>query len=469
MKIVVENTVCLNTGDAAILLAIRHILKTIVPGNLRFAVFDSQPEVAERLYPKKDYPDLEFHKLLSESLFRYKNGSGLKDRFKPIYNRLVLQALRWFGNSSALGTFFSQGDRRGLDTYANADMVVTTGGTYLVENYNLERRLNQFRLDAIFGKDPVFFTQSLGPFNKSYNRQELGPIFDRSPLILLRDERSRTHIQDLVKDLGKCHVVADAVFALADTDRIGKSLASSQPPAPTGRVAISVRHWNYVSDGEGGMRRYLDSIREIATILVRDLGKEVTFVSTCQGVPEYAHDDSKTARAIVAELDPEIARHVTVDAAFHTPDQLMALVKGFDFVVATRMHMMIMSLCVGTPVLPIAYEFKTKEVAKRIGVDDVLLDIDTVTPAEAREKVGRFAGNLDRYRKTSLQAVLEEHASAMSATNLLASLIGSRSADVARGVGQGGEQSASRLRDGKHENETDAIVEGKRQKDREQV
>jgi len=348
-------------------------------------------------------------------------------------------------------------------------MVVTTGGTYLVENYNLERRLNQFRLDAIFGKDPVFFTQSLGPFNKSYNRQELGPIFDRSPLILLRDERSRTHIQDLVKDLGKCHVVADAVFALADTDRIGKSLASSQPPAPTGRVAISVRHWNYVSDGEGGMRRYLDSIREIATILVRDLGKEVTFVSTCQGVPEYAHDDSKTARAIVAELDPEIARHVTVDAAFHTPDQLMALVKGFDFVVATRMHMMIMSLCVGTPVLPIAYEFKTKEVAKRIGVDDVLLDIDTVTPAEAREKLGRFAGNLDRYRKTSLQAVLEEHASAMSATNLLASLIGSRSADVARGVGQGGEQSASRLRDGKHENETDAVVEGKRQKDREQV
>jgi colanic acid/amylovoran biosynthesis protein len=147
----------------------------------------------------------------------------------------------------------------------------------------------------------------------------------------------------------------------------------------------------------------------------------------------------------------------------------MALVKGFDFVVATRMHMMIMSLCVGTPVLPIAYEFKTKEVAKRIGVDDVLLDIDTVTPAEAREKLGRFAGNLDRYRKTSLQAVLEEHASAMSATNLLASLIGSRSADVARGVGQGGEQSASRLRDGKHENETDAVVEGKRQKDREQV
>ena len=435
MKIVVENTVCLNAGDAAILLAIRHILKEIGVREARFFVFDSQPEVAARLYPKKDYPDLEFHKLLSESMFRYKYGSGLKNLLKPLYNRLVLHALRWFGKSGTLdGALFSESDRRSLDIYRDADLVITTGGTYLVETYDLERRLNQFRIDASLGKDTVFFTQSLGPFNKDYNRRELGPIFNRSPLILLRDERSRNHLIDLVDDPDKCHVVADAVFALADTDRIGKILASERPTENTGRVAISVRHWNYVNDGEAGMRRYLDSMREIATILVRDHGKEVTFVSTCQGVPEYAHDNSKTARTIVAELEPEIASHVTVDASFHTPDQLMALVKGFDFVVATRMHMMIMSLCVGTPVLPVAYEFKTKELAKRIGVADVLLDIDTVTPQEAREKLGTFVGNLERYRRTSLEAVLEEHASAMSATGLLRPLIAGRSADVARDV-----------------------------------
>ncbi|AZO51952.1 MAG: colanic acid biosynthesis glycosyl transferase [Mesorhizobium sp.] len=464
MNIVVENTVCLNTGDAAILLAIRHILKAVVGDEPRFFVFDSQPEVAAKLYPKKDYPDLEFHKLLSETMFRYSYGNGVKHRLKPLYNRLVLQVLQRFGSEGFISRIlFGERARRSLDIYRSADLVVTTGGTYLVENYNLERRLNQFRVDAILGKDPVFFTQSLGPFNKSYNRQELTPILDRSPLILLRDERSRNHILDMVKEPGKCHVVADAVFALADTDRIGKRLASAQPPVETGRVAISVRHWNYVNDGEDGMRRYLDSVREIATILVRDHAKEVTFVSTCQGVPEYAHDDSKTARAIVAELDPEIAKYVSVDASFHTPDQLMALVKGFDFVVATRMHMMIMSLCVGTPVLPIAYEFKTKEVAKRVGVADLLLDIDTVTPQEAAEKLGRFAGNLDQYRRTSLQAVLEEHASAMSATDLLKPLVPGASADVARDVGKGGGKHAARLGKDQHQDEGKPVVEAKRQ------
>ncbi|MDX8477179.1 polysaccharide pyruvyl transferase family protein [Mesorhizobium sp. VK24D] len=460
MKIIVENTVCLNTGDAAILLAIRHILRTVAGDGLKLFVFDSQPEVASRLYPKNDYADLEFNKLLSESLFRYPSGSGLKDRLKPLYNRIVRTVLRQFGPNSALGrVFFSSSDRRSLDIYQEADLVITTGGTYLVENYNLERRLNQFRFDAILGKDPVFFTQSLGPFKNTYNRRELSPIFDRSPLILLRDERSKNHIVDMVKEPRKCHVVADAVFALADSDGIARKLASPEPPAETGRVGISVRHWNYVNDGEGGMRRYIESVREIATILVRDQGKEVTFVSTCQGVPEYAHDDSKTARAIIAGLDPAIARHVSVDASFHTPEQLMALVKGFDFVVATRMHMMIMSLCVGTPVLPIAYEFKTKEVAKRIGVADLVLDIDTVTPPEAAEKLGRFAGKLDHYRRTTLKAVLEEHASAMSAAALLKPVLENVSAHVANNVGKRGEQNPPRLREENHEDESKRVIE----------
>lgn len=424
MKVVVENTVCLNTGDAAILLAIRHILKALLGDSAEFLVFDSQPEVAARLYSKEDYPDIEFRKLPSESFFKYKyDENTVKNALKQVYNQAVFQALRHVGSGNYLDRrFFSDDDRKSLALYRDADLVITTGGTYLVENYSLERRINEFKVGEMLGKRPIFFTQSLGPFDKPYNRRMLQPVFSRSPLILLRDERSREHILDLVDNPDKCHVVADAVFALADVERI-KALKIVGRPAPTGRVGISVRHWHYVKGGEGGMGRYIDSVREIATRLVRDHGKQVTFISTCQGVPEYAHDDSKTATAIVEGLAPEIANHVTVDASFHTPEQLMATVKEFDFVVATRMHMMIMSLCVGTPVLPIAYEFKTKELAKRIGVSDVLLDIDAVTPDEACGKLDRFASELDHYRAVSLRAVLEEHASAMSAAALIRPLI----------------------------------------------
>ncbi|MEK1891395.1 MAG: polysaccharide pyruvyl transferase family protein [Phyllobacterium sp.] len=459
MKIIVENTVCLNTGDAAILLAIRHIVRKVAGEDLRFYVFDSQPEVAARLYPANEYPDLEFHKLLSESVFKYNyNHNVLKNAVKPLYNQIVLKALRRFGKRRYFDEMmFSPSDRRSLQLYKDAALVITTGGTYLVENYNLERRLNQFRIDAILGKDPYFFTQSMGPFNKDYNRRELKPVLDRSPLILLRDVRSKDHIRDLVNDPSKCHVVADAVFALADTKRIAGLLATDQP-RPTGRVAISVRHWNYVKGGEEGMQRYLDSIRDIVNVLVHKHAKEVTFVSTCQGVPEYAHDDSRAAKTIVGGLDPAIASHVTVDTSFHTPEQLMSLVKDFDFVVATRMHMMIISLCAGIPVLPIAYEFKTKEVAKRIGVSDVLLDIDTVTKEEAERKLEIFIQNLEHYRRTSIHAVLDEHRSAMSVSELLKPILLGGSANIASNPGQDGDQGVARLGKNKHQRERDRIV-----------
>jgi colanic acid/amylovoran biosynthesis protein len=304
---------------------------------------------------------------------------------------------------------------------------VTTGGTYLVENYNLKKRIFQFRIDSLLRKAPIFFTQSLGPFNNGYNRTYLKRIFDESPLILLRDEKSRGYISNMVNDRNKCHVVADAVFALADSARIDGLLAAETPPAPTGRVGISVRNWSYVKDGEGGMRRYIEAVRRLVVSLAEQ-GRKVTFLSTCQGVPEYAHDDSKTAAKIVEGLDPSVAAAVEIDSAFHTPEQLMELAKGFDFVVSTRMHMMILSLCVGTPVLPIAYEFKTKELAARLGISDVLMDIDTITAEEAAEKLARFTGRLDAYRGTSLESVLKENASALSSVELLRAAIGQRMA-----------------------------------------
>jgi colanic acid/amylovoran biosynthesis protein len=422
MHVVVENTVCLNTGDAAILIAIRKIIHLALGAGTRIYVFDSDPEAAARLYGRDRYPDLEFRKLPSEAIFkRFYEGHPVKNFAKRLYNGLCFLGLASGAWKNAVlgGCFLDREDRRSVDLYARAASVVTTGGTYLVENYNLRKRIEQFAIDGALGKDTVFFTQSLGPFADGYNRARLRRVFDRSPLILLRDERSLSHISDLVADRDKCHVVADAVFALADTRRIGAILEARRSPAATGRVAISVRDWSYVRGGEDGMSRYIDAVRRMTVALVGQ-GREVTFVSTCQGVPEYAHDDSRTAEAIVAGLEPSVARHVTVDARFHSPEELMELAKGFDFVVATRMHMMILSLCVGTPVLPIAYEFKTKELAARLGIADVLLDIDTISGDEAVAVLAEFSQNLDALRRTSLQSVLEENASALSSTALLA-------------------------------------------------
>lgn len=425
MKIIIENTVCSNTGDAAILFAIRSIIKHSIKDPIDFVVFDSQPEVVTKLYNDAAYSDISFRKLISESIFTYKRYKNPIENFILKCKKIFLKAvLRYYRDLEIFCRYIFDNDVViDIEQYKSADLLITTGGTYLVEEYNMEKRIDQFYIDMYLGKMPIFFTQSLGPFRIQYNKKKLGEIFNRSPLILLRDEASKGHILNLVDDSSKCHVVADAVFALADTARVSKLLKGEVSCVSSGRVAISVRRWKHVRGGKGGMDRYIEAVQELTRLVVRDYGKAVTFVSTCQGVPEYHHDDSELAKMIVAGLDPDIARHVTVDRDFRTPDQLMAFMKDFEFVIATRMHMMIMSLCVGTPVLPIAYEFKTIELSKRIGVLDILLDIDTISAEKARAKLQIFMRDFDHYRISNLEATLEEHASAMSTVDLIEPLL----------------------------------------------
>ncbi|MBX7120202.1 MAG: polysaccharide pyruvyl transferase family protein, partial [Gemmatimonadaceae bacterium] len=152
---------------------------------------------------------------------------------------------------------------------------------------------------------------------------------------------------------------------------------------------ISVRRWSHFKPGAGGDAgaRYRRAVADAARALVRD-GCAVTFLSTCQGVPEYWTDDSQFAQALVDELLPGEA-HVTVDRAFRTPEQLAEALRGYDLAIATRMHFAILALCVATPVVAIAYEFKSRELLRAMGRESWAFDIEDVTAdglvAAARE------------------------------------------------------------------------------------
>jgi len=77
-------------------------------------------------------------------------------------------------------------------------------------------------------------------------------------------------------------------------------------------------------------------------------------------------------------LAVEVAASVTVDEQFRDPQALLDELASFDVVVATRMHVAILALCKGVPVLPIAYEFKTTELFESLGLGELLSQIESV-------------------------------------------------------------------------------------------
>lgn len=414
MKILITNIVTLNAGDAAILYAMIDVLRDAFRDNTQFIVYDKHGDV-----PNRYYPDLEFRNLLY--LTRESNQDHvLFRRLDELRFKVGLWSIK-HGIPLLPHVFLNSIERRDLLEYKTADLIVSSGGTYLVENYSMSARIFDYQISLYLERPLVFFTQSLGPFSKPENREALRPIFDNSAAILVRDEQSRRNLEELGVKNKHVHVVADAAFALSDLEALESAKLHVQKSGKRLRVAISVREWKYFKTFEPaeGMDRYYEALRALSDHLVEKYDAEITYLSTCQGMPEYWTDDSKVAQKIIENLSPDTRKSVSVDSAFHSPAVLTRMLKDYDLVIATRMHMAILALSVGTPVLPIAYEFKMRELFERLAQERWVQDMETISGNALINALDQFLTALPEIRESMFTAVQKEYEDAAASGHLV--------------------------------------------------
>jgi colanic acid/amylovoran biosynthesis protein len=415
MKAIISNTVVLNSGDAAILMAIFQLLRSAFGSAIEFTIYGSHPDLAA-----KYYPNLRFRELLYTALRRPERGRASRLRNEWDLRRYLAAARKWNTGSRTLAAGLAAGlDTSGLTDYGSADLICSGGGTYLVEHYDLRPRIFDFEVALALGRPLVLFTQSLGPFKNPAYRKKLASIFEHATLILLRDRLSEQHIRSLGVRNPRIAVTADAAFALADRTVLtvaGRQTAVAAPP----RVAISVREWKAFRGHRPteAQQRYVNAIRDLTIHAVTRYGAAVTFLSTCQGIPEY-RDDSELAGEIAESLPPGIARSVDVDRDFHTPDELRVVIREFDLVVSTRMHLAILALGTGTPVIPIAYEFKTRELFENLHHAYLVHDMEAVCPAELIATFDEAMTHLPELRASLSRAVIPQVEQALATKVLL--------------------------------------------------
>jgi len=310
-----------------------------------------------------------------------------------------------------------------FEHYSNADLIVSTGGTYLVDNYSLAPRIFDYELSLKLGRALVFFTQSLGPFQKqsASSRQKLRIIFESARLILLRDEHSLKNLQALGLRPANARVSSDAVFALADPMVLERATQARPSFNPRMKIAISVRDWRRFAtvSRQEGMRKYKEAMQALTSHLVQQHAADIVFISTCQGIPEYQFDDSVVAKDIFQNLPDEIKSHARVDAEFRTTSNLMNHLQQFDLAIGTRMHFCILSLLAGVPVFPIAYEFKTHELFSRLGLGDWVQDIETIDPGALTKAFDAFWKVLPAIRPSLFRNVESERQTALQSGSIV--------------------------------------------------
>lgn len=368
MKVALINTTLLNGGDAAINAGTMRILANAFgPETTEFVCYDAHRSAAESYYPELDLREPLFDRIERKVPGRWSRKAVL------IYLLVVAKLFHRKRNKIYFNIFKFEKDI--IESYSEADVVVSAGGTYLVNNYRIAPKLYEFLLVLAVGRPLVLFTQSIGPIGKLRDRLLLRFILRRATLVMVRDERSRREVLSLGGRADRVVRCPDAAFALAEPEAAPLSVLSNPS-----RVAVSVRDWPFFAAGdEDGMGRYLDAVADFVRSAVEIDCASVTLISSCQGVRDYWTDDSRIAELVLQRLPPHVRANVELDSRYRRPAELIDRLRDFDCVVATRMHMAILALCARVPVVPIAYEFKTRELFAGLGFNVPVSDIASVS------------------------------------------------------------------------------------------
>lgn len=392
MKIVVLNTVLSNTGDAAIYQSIVEACVDhglALPGDI--TALDSAARVTSPLYP-----GWSIEQQASKSPAKNRVRRKLSDLLRNVTIDILTRSPRLF--KLVLRHSPETWLTRPLRALASADIVLSSGGTYLVDHYRFRHRVREIALAKSLKKPVVLWTQSMGPFTDRRSAASIRTLAKVTDAVYFRDERSKEAWKRVAR-LPVLHaVLPDTVFGLVMPRQ--RAITS-----PTKTALLSVRSWGAsIGGGSFSFETYTEGMRSLAEQLLSK-GWRCVAISTCQGVDGYSIDDSATARVMFDGLDVEI------DASFHTPQQLFDVISGADLVVSTRMHLAILSLIAGTPVNAVAYENKSIDLFRGIGADQSVTPIEEVTIEWGRRLASLSQGttldgmDLERLRKLATQPV----------------------------------------------------------------
>lgn len=339
MKVLIDNCVPLNNGDAALIFALKKGFNKKNSIELNCLNYK---EV------KKRYPNEVWHPSL------------INNTFHSFFKKIPFLGLKIWKIFIAIYLFAFN------NPYKKSDLIISAPGGYIHSYYGIESRMFILYFCKKYLKKNVgIYSQSIGDLSEKDQKifEKYGCVLD---FIYLRDEISFKRAQDYgLKDNIK--LTKDAAFLLFEKSELNYLNKRNK------KIAISMREWN--KEGRG-KTKYFDLINKIVTILLKH-NYQIEFISTCQGLPDYV-DDSKVAEEFVEYYKYNNNRNINIDSTYYNLKELQEKLVEYDFVFGTRLHMCILSLINGTLAFNISYEEKGKECYKYLKLDDFTLDYNNI-------------------------------------------------------------------------------------------
>lgn len=245
-------------------------------------------------------------------------------------------------------------------TIKNSDLLVSGGGSLLQDvtsNRSVIYYTTVIAMAKHLKKKIVFYAQGVGPLNSGLSRFLVKRAANKAHAVFVRDEASKSLLKKIGVSKPQIEVVMDPVvgMTLSQTDwDEGKAIFEKHVVSDGLKtVGFYLRNWKVEGD-------FHDRFASMVNRLIES-GYHPVFV------PMHYPSDVEAAEKIATTLNG----NYTIIKAHYAPQQILALTKQLDFVVAMRLHGMIMAANAQVPFMGISYDPKIEAFAKAVAFGEV--------------------------------------------------------------------------------------------------
>jgi colanic acid/amylovoran biosynthesis protein len=390
MKILITNAHSIrNSGDSVLLQVTLQEVKRCFPTS----------QVVVALNDPDSYIPLGAEIAVGSFVYWFKSTHGERGSWRKLNLLLAPVLLGWavlvafsyrlIGRSRCLHP--RRGYHRLLQAYLDADLIISCPGNFFVSGSGIGLPLFlaffSFGYGWIAGKPLYMLQQSIGPFRQRWEYQAAQWLFERVRIIAVRDDRSSQTLVAAGLEEARITMLPDAAFLyqgagnpLRLLDEIAQ-VPSTQRPF-VGATVIDFAIQNRLFGRQGAYENAL--VSALIAFVTRHGGTVFLFPQVTG--PSQAEDDRIPSRRVSSALRERGVSVVLIDATW-SPDELQTAYGQMDIFVGTRLHSNIFALTAGTPVVAIAYFYKTYGIMQMLDLSEWVLDIRTITDQELVQRL----------------------------------------------------------------------------------
>lgn len=315
-----------NTGDEAILTGMIHALQH--QGITEITVLSRNPEQTKQM-----------HRV--ESLYIGRRFDGLG----PIYKQLK-----------------------------NTDLFILGGGGLLQDD---TRRVVPYWLSRVFlaliARKPVmYYAQGIGPLRTMLAVRLVQMISNRVKLITVRDEPSQLLLERIGVKKPSIEVTADPALGIQVTSDGQELLTKEGIPLDNNKikVGISLRPWK-------DKQAYLPVLIRSLQRLKKDHNLQFVFFPF-----QYGEDEEISREVMQAVIEENQVEDCYLIQGKHSPEEMAAMLKEMDGVIAMRLHAIILSAISCVPSYGLVYDPKVIRFMERAQLDTYQMEIGQLAENE---------------------------------------------------------------------------------------